>query len=93
VITSRLGALHFDIAQDSEHAIEPDETAESEVSPHGTAILTDDEMKRRERENVAAALRQSRGRVYGSGGAAELLEMKPATLNARIKKFGLSKSV
>jgi transcriptional regulator with GAF, ATPase, and Fis domain len=48
-------------------------------------------MKRRERDNVNAALRRSEGRIYGPGGAAELLGMKPTTLNARIKKWRLDK--
>ena len=33
----------------------------------------------------------SHGKVYGSGGAAELLGIKPTTLNARIKKWGLAR--
>jgi len=33
----------------------------------------------------------SHGKVYGSGYAAELLGIKPTTLNARIKKWGLAR--
>jgi formate hydrogenlyase transcriptional activator len=46
-------------------------------------------MKRRERDNIAAALQRSAGRIHGPGGAAQLLGMKPTTLNARVKKLGL----
>jgi len=38
-----------------------------------------------------AALRQSDWKIYGPGGAAELLGIKPTTLVARIKKMGLQK--
>jgi hydrogenase-4 transcriptional activator len=51
--------------------------------------VTEDEMKRRERENLVNALRQGEGRIYGPGGAAELLGVKPTTLIARIKKLRL----
>ncbi len=37
-----------------------------------TRIVTEDEMKHRERLNIAAALRQSGGRIHGAGGAAAL---------------------
>ncbi len=46
-------------------------------------------MKRRERDNIVAVLERSKGRVYGPGGAAELLGLRPTTLNARLKKLGL----
>lgn len=57
-----------------------------------TAILTELEMKRAERANIEAALHHSGGRIYGPNGAAELLGIKPTTLNARIKKLNLGKS-
>ena len=56
-------------------------------------FFTDNEMRRRERDNLVAALRLSDGRIYGSGGAAELLGLKPTTLSARIRKWGLGKLV
>ena len=54
-------------------------------------ILTHIEMKERERENILAALRKSAWKIYGAGGAAELLGTKPTTLTARIKKMGINK--
>jgi transcriptional regulator with GAF, ATPase, and Fis domain len=54
-----------------------------------TALLTRDELKRHERESIAAALKQSGGKIFGEGGAAELLGMKPTTLASRIKALGL----
>jgi transcriptional regulator with GAF, ATPase, and Fis domain len=46
-------------------------------------------MNLRVRENMIAALQLSSGRIYGRGGAAELLGLRPSTLNTRIKKLGL----
>jgi transcriptional regulator with GAF, ATPase, and Fis domain len=42
-----------------------------------------------ERANILATLNKSRWKVYGRGGAAELLGIKPGTLAARMKKLGL----
>ena len=42
------------------------------------------------REAILAALAQSSNRVRGSGGAAELLNIKPTTLEARMKKLNIS---
>ncbi|UOQ55134.1 sigma 54-interacting transcriptional regulator [Hymenobacter cellulosivorans] len=39
---------------------------------------------------ILAALAQAGNRVRGSGGAAELLALKPTTLEARMKKLGIS---
>ena len=41
------------------------------------------------REAILAALAQSGNRVRGVGGAAELLNIKPTTLEARMKKLGV----
>jgi transcriptional regulator with GAF, ATPase, and Fis domain len=53
-------------------------------------VLTDVEMRRLEAENIRAALRRTRGKVSGPGGAADLLGIKPTTLASRIKTLGLS---
>jgi PAS domain S-box-containing protein len=54
------------------------------------AILTDDEMREHERNNILAALKASGGKVFGKDGAAELLAVKPTTLASRIKSLGIS---
>ncbi|GAB3981448.1 hypothetical protein GCM10028806_51020 [Spirosoma terrae] len=43
------------------------------------------------RAAILAALSQSGGRIRGHGGAAELLNLKPTTLEARMKKLNISK--
>jgi transcriptional regulator with GAF, ATPase, and Fis domain len=52
-------------------------------------VIPDKEMTRRMRDNMVAALKRSGGRIYGPGGAAELLGIRPSTLSTRIKKLGL----
>ncbi len=52
-------------------------------------MFSEVEMQQRERENFLAALRRCNWKVYGPGGAAELLGVKSTTLESRIKKMGL----
>jgi formate hydrogenlyase transcriptional activator len=44
-----------------------------------------------ERQQIEEALRASRGRVYGPGGAAEALSVPPSTLESRIRRLGIDK--
>jgi formate hydrogenlyase transcriptional activator len=44
-----------------------------------------------ERETILDALRRSRGRVYGSRGAAALLGLKPTTLYGKMRRHGISR--
>jgi transcriptional regulator with GAF, ATPase, and Fis domain len=45
-----------------------------------------------ERAHILEALQQAGWRVRGAGGAAELLGMKPTTLDSRMKKLGIRRS-
>ncbi len=54
-------------------------------------MIPEFEMRRRERENLLAALRQTNWRIYGAGGAADLLGVKPTTLTSRVRKMGLER--
>jgi DNA-binding NtrC family response regulator len=44
-----------------------------------------------ERDHIIATLKSCNWKIYGPGGAAELLEMNVSTLNSRIKKLGIEK--
>jgi len=44
-----------------------------------------------EREHIVAVLNMCNGKVYGKGGAAEILGLKVSTLNSRMKKLGIEK--
>ncbi|MEZ6188765.1 MAG: hypothetical protein R3F62_27655 [Planctomycetota bacterium] len=44
------------------------------------------------RRCIGAALRASGGKVHGPGGAAELLELKPTTLQTKMRKLGIDRA-
>ncbi|WP_208643557.1 sigma-54 interaction domain-containing protein [Pedobacter miscanthi] len=44
-----------------------------------------------ERDHIIAVLEQCNWKIYGSGGAAEVLDINISTLNSRIKKLGIKK--
>jgi len=53
-------------------------------------ILTDRELRERERANLIKALQRTDGRIYGAGGAAELLGLNPTTLASRLRAFKIT---
>jgi formate hydrogenlyase transcriptional activator len=57
-------------------------------SPQAKPIVTLQEL---ERQHIVAALELTGGRVSGEQGAAELLGLKPTTLEARMKKLGITR--
>lgn len=61
-------------------------------SPPAARLVTREDLKLQERENITQALRLTQGRIFGSDGAAVLLGMKPTTLASRIKALGITKS-
>ena len=62
------------------------------VASSDDRIMTEVEFEQLQRENTRRALEQAGGKIYGPGGAAELLGIRPTTLASRIKKLGLTKS-
>ena len=44
-----------------------------------------------ERQHILATLERTRWKVSGPGGAAEILGLKPTTLEARMKKLGIAR--
>ncbi|MDF2191670.1 sigma-54 dependent transcriptional regulator [Paraflavitalea sp. CAU 1676] len=48
-------------------------------------------MEENEREHIINVLRACEGKIFGKGGAAEILGMNVSTLNFRIKKLGIDK--
>jgi transcriptional regulator with GAF, ATPase, and Fis domain len=71
------------------------EAANTDVvkSRSGTHVpeLTNDDSGR-ERQIIETALAESRGRVYGTGGAAAKLRIPPSTLDSKIKRLQIRKS-
>ncbi len=80
-ITAKSAVLHFDLPSH-----EPRQSADRATDP-----VPYRELKRRERDNLVAALQATGWKIYGPGGAAELLQVKPTTLASRVKKMGLKK--
>ncbi|QJX47000.1 sigma-54-dependent Fis family transcriptional regulator [Hymenobacter taeanensis] len=50
-------------------------------------------LKDQERDHILAALRRTGGRVSGPTGAAVLLDINPKTLEARMKKLGIQRTI
>jgi transcriptional regulator with GAF, ATPase, and Fis domain len=53
-------------------------------------VMTSTEMRAHERANIEAALLACAGKVFGAGGAAEMLDIRPTTLASRIKALGIA---
>jgi transcriptional regulator with GAF, ATPase, and Fis domain len=56
-----------------------------------TSFVRADALKRQERANILACLKRCDWKVYGRGGAAEQLGIKPTTLMYRMKVLGIRK--
>ena len=54
-----------------------------------TAVKTREQLRNEERSNLESALAQCGGKVFGPGGAAQLLGMKPTTLASRLRALGI----
>jgi PAS domain S-box-containing protein len=87
VILSQGRPLHFDLPESKS----ADTTGARNRLPSNQALLTRDELKRQERENIILALEQCQGKVFGPLGAAELLGMRPTTLMSRIRALRISR--
>ena len=82
VLTAPGGRLRFDLLGRAEDPVRDREPATGEV-------LTEAELRRAHDDNLRAALIQTGWKIYGPGGTAELLGLKPTAVAARIKKAGL----
>ncbi len=90
VISSRCGSVKFDLpVPNTNGGASKTPIKKPEVKPD--QVVTDEELRLRERENIELALKQTDWKIYGTGGAAELLGLKPTTLLSRIKKMGIVK--
>jgi len=54
-------------------------------------VLNAQQHKQLERDNLIQALKDCRGKIYGAGGAAELLGLKPTTLSSKLKKYTIKR--
>jgi PAS domain S-box-containing protein len=87
-ILSQNGRLRIDLP-DGSGMLAPTGFARQAVDAR-PAVMTSSEMRDLERANILAALEACAGKVFGPGGAAELLDLKPTTLASRIKALGIA---
>ena len=80
LITSNGADLNLDLPDEPKAAITQQPSSSS-------AIMTDAQIRELERSNMQAALKAADGKLFGKGGAAELLGLKPTTLASRFKRL------
>lgn len=61
-------------------------------SPRAESVSTVQPLDESIRAAIEAALSASRGKVYGTGGAAEMLGLHPATLQSKMRKLGIQRA-
>ncbi|QOY92183.1 sigma 54-interacting transcriptional regulator [Paludibaculum fermentans] len=82
VILARDGRLELDLPDGP--AAEP-----ARIPLELADVVPEPRWREMEKANLTAALRRTNFRVSGPGGAAELLELHPATLSSRMKALGI----
>ncbi len=91
VISCREGPLRFHLPEVPSR----DEKAAADSSERfaggNQELMTDEDMRRLERQNLVAVLEQTKWKISGTGGAAELLGIHPATLSSRMRVMGIKK--
>ncbi|HEY5915148.1 MAG TPA: sigma 54-interacting transcriptional regulator [Verrucomicrobiae bacterium] len=90
LILAQKGVLQFDLPR-IDFAAPPPVLPVTNGNGSAPTILTETELRERERQNMLAALAKADWRIHGQGGAAELLGLKPTTLISRVKKMGLKR--
>jgi transcriptional regulator with GAF, ATPase, and Fis domain len=91
-IIAQGGALEFDLPG-SDLSFDRISFGLKQVDQVESELVTEAEMRRRERENVFAVLQKTNWKIKGADGAADLLGLKPSTLISRIEKMGLKRSI
>ncbi len=90
VILARGGPLHFNLPVTDSASPPTSSTPHARVNG-GSDVLTEAEIRRRERENLVAVLEMVGWKIKGANGAAEFLGVKPSTLLSRMKKMNLKR--
>lgn len=79
-ILARGGQIRIDL---------PEQVPAYRIANAAAQVVTEDGRRDRDRANILAALEACGGKIFGHGGAAELLGVKPTTLASRIKTLGI----
>jgi transcriptional regulator with GAF, ATPase, and Fis domain len=83
--------LRFDLPSIDRTVVAGLESRSPQETYKDTPVMTEDEIKALQKQNIIAALEQSGGRIYGKKGAAILLGIKPTTLTERMKAMRIKK--
>ena len=68
-----------------------DVPSEEPQAPGGGEVVPEAQWRELERRNLLNALQRANWKISGKGGAAELLQIKPSTLESRMKAFAIEK--
>lgn len=91
VITSRLDQIDCISPISPTSAAAPSTQDQPAIMGHGEGgILTENELRTLEKENIIRALRLCNGKIYGPRGAGKKLGVKPTTLISRMKKMEIT---
>ncbi|QDV62899.1 sigma-54-dependent Fis family transcriptional regulator [Crateriforma conspicua] len=86
VIRSQTGPLQFDLPQTAHEAAA---TVSSPTPARTDALMTEEEIRRIERQNMIDVLEAHRWKISGDQGAAQFLGLHPATLSSRMRSMGI----
>ena len=86
VIVSQNGTINW-------RAIIPNNSSDAQIEEEVSKekILTSKELTDLEKENILKALRQTKWKISGANGAANLLQLPPTTLASRIKALKIER--
>jgi transcriptional regulator with GAF, ATPase, and Fis domain len=79
------------LARTTRHLVLDLDTRARSLEPGAPPLLTEGELQELSRRSVLTALERSNWRISGSGGAAELLGLKPSTLRDRMQLFNIKR--
>jgi transcriptional regulator with GAF, ATPase, and Fis domain len=88
VILSPGKALRLDLSMPG---LKSDEEAPVVAERQSEEVLTEKEMRDFQKANLVRALEQADWKVSGSGGAAELLGVRPTTLADRVRSYKIKR--
>ncbi len=88
VITAQAGPVLLELQRSQAVFVE---TAARNRDPEILKLLSEEEVRNVEKENMQESLRRANWKIYGPHGAAKLLGIKPTTLISRLKKMGIYK--
>lgn len=85
LITAKHGAVSFQYLLEQE----PSQTIQHNQAVAIEQVLSIQQLKQLETENLQLAIKLCEGKIFGDEGAAKLLGINPTTLISKLKKLGI----